>query len=45
LKSNPEEAPVFEYFDFFSWVKSKIVQRSFADVSSKERGVKISLVG
>ena len=45
LKNNPDETVVFEYFDFLSWVRSKIVQKSFADVSSKERSVKISLVG
>jgi len=36
LKKDPKEQIVFEYFDFLSWVRSKLKQRSFADLKKEE---------
>ena len=32
LEKDPQEKKIFEYFDFISWVESKIQNRSFADI-------------
>ena len=36
LKNDPKEQIVFEYFDFLSWVKSKLVQKTFLEVKQGE---------
>lgn len=36
LKNDPKEQIVFEYFDFLSWVRSKLKQRSFAELKREE---------
>lgn len=32
LKKDPKEAVVFEYFDFLTWVQSKLKEKSFVDL-------------
>lgn len=36
LKKDPKEQIVFEYFDFHNWVKSKLKQKSFAELKQEE---------
>ena len=36
LKKDPKEQIVFEYFDFLSWVRSKIRQKSFLELKLEE---------
>lgn len=36
LKEDPQEQLVFEYFDFLSWVRSKLKQCSFAELKRAE---------
>ncbi len=36
LEKDPYERRVFEYFDFISWLESKIENRSFADIVSEK---------
>ncbi|MCG8576788.1 MAG: hypothetical protein MI810_18050 [Flavobacteriales bacterium] len=38
LKEDPNEEGVFEYFDFLTWVKSKIKQKSFIEIKQSEPG-------
>ncbi len=36
LKEDPKEQGVFEYFDFLTWVKSKLQRKSFVELKQKE---------
>ncbi|MCB9224555.1 MAG: hypothetical protein R2780_09575 [Crocinitomicaceae bacterium] len=36
LKDDPKEQMVFDYFDFLTWVRSKINQKSFLEIKLKE---------
>lgn len=36
LKADPKEQIVFEYFDFLTWVQSKLMQKSFIELKKEE---------
>lgn len=42
LKNDPQEEVVFEYFDFLTWVQSKINQKSFAELIGERESVSVA---